>query len=121
MNCILSIVLLFLIPKRRQRDVVFHGKQADGADGYEGSNHRYVEAHAKIAEAPVDETADDASHRINLLAENHRLLIQKYITDDTTATQNGKPQSRVFWIPAILKSAKPRVSKRNQVLSRRFR
>ena len=64
--------------------MVFHGKQTDGADGYEGGNHRYVETHAKIAEAPVDETADNTSHRINLLAENHRLLIQENIADDAS-------------------------------------
>ena len=32
------------------------------------------------------------------------------------ATQKGKPASRVFWIPAIVNNARPRVSKRAHVL-----
>ena len=83
-NFQLLIIILILIPQCRQRDVVFHSKQTDGTYSNEGSNHRYVETHVQTTESPVDETTDDASHRINLLAEDNRLLVEKYITDDST-------------------------------------
>ena len=83
-NYQLLIILLILIPQCRQRNVVFHSKQTDGADGNEGSYHRYIETHVQTTESPVDETTNDASHRINLLAEDNRLLVEKYITDNTT-------------------------------------
>ena len=36
--------LILLITQRRQRDMVFHGEQADDADGEEGGNHCNIEA-----------------------------------------------------------------------------
>ena len=73
--------LILLITQRRQRDMVFHGEQADDADGEEGGNHCNIEAQAQIAECPVNQAAQHTSHRIDFLAEDNRLLIEKHITD----------------------------------------
>ena len=76
--------LILLITQRRQRDMVFHGEQADDADGEEGGNHCNIEAQAQIAECPVNQTAQHTSHRIDLLAEDNRFLNEKHIADDSS-------------------------------------
>ena len=69
--------LILLITQRRQRDMVFHGEQADDADGEEGGNHCNIEAQAQIAESPVNQTAQHTSHRIDFLAEDNRFLAKQ--------------------------------------------
>ena len=64
--------------------MVFHGEQADDADGEEGGNHCNIEAQAQIAECPVNQTAQHTSHRIDFLAEDNRFLVEKHIADDSS-------------------------------------
>ena len=82
----------------RQGDVVLHGQQTDDADREEGGGGRDIDAHAQIGQSPIAEAAQHTCHRINLLTEDDRLLVEQHITDYTAegtrdaAHDDGHPE-----------------------------
>ena len=93
-------LLPFLIVAReyRQANLIFHGQNTGDEHGYSTYHLAAVRLHAGKPAKPIHRTAHYARHRINLLTEYERYLIDKYIAYHTAcrsgdaAHDNGHPE-----------------------------
>ena len=78
-------LLPFLIVAREygQANLIFHGQNTGDEHGYPAYHLAAVRLHAGKPAKPIHRTAHYARHRINLLTEYERYLIDKHHRDHT--------------------------------------
>ena len=114
---VVSLFLYLFFAQSGQRDVIAHSKEAHKTDEKEADNHDEANINAQGVKSPIEQSACNACHGVNLFAEDEGHIVMQPIM---MATQKGWPKASVFCRPAMVKRASPSVSNTNQALLRRL-
>ena len=82
---LVSLFLYIFFAQSGQRDVIAHSKEAHKTDEKEADNHDEANINAQGVKSPIEQSACNACHGVNLFAEDEGHIVEQHIAHHATS------------------------------------